>query len=81
MAKKKISKKRLDFFPHQNEIYRGVVRFFIDGRWLGLYYHKNRTPSAPFSLHWDNELNPIQHAMTDLEVFHVLASIINKNKD
>jgi hypothetical protein len=35
------------------------------------------TPSAPFVLYWQNELNTIQHTMTALEVFALLASLLN----
>ncbi len=71
-----------NYFPHANTILHPMNRFFINGRWLNLYAHANRTPSTPYSLYWQDENNSLQRAMTALEVFTVLAGILNpKNSD
>ena len=64
------------YFPHANQAIHPKNRFFIDGRWLNLYTVDDRTPSTSFSLYWQNEINPVQHAMTAFEVFSVLADLL-----
>ena len=51
--------------------------FKINGRVLNLYSVEGRTPSASYSLYWDNEANPLQHAMTLLEVVNTISDLLN----
>ena len=74
---RKILLSRVKHFPHSNSVLSPVQKFLIKGRWLYLYHCKDRTPSTSLSLYWEDELNPVQHAMNDLEVFAVLADLIN----
>lgn len=70
-------------FPHasQGGPLKPVKSFKIGNRRLSLYWHENRVPSAAYSLYWDDERNPVQHAMTDREVFEVLAGILERDGD
>ena len=68
------------YFPHKNSVMHPEKRFFINGKWLNLYTVDGRTPSAPFSLYWQDEINPVQHAMTAFEVFAVLADLLSPLK-
>lgn len=68
-------------YPHENEILRPVSRFLIGGRYLCLYTHVNRTPSAPYSFYWTDEENPLQHAMSISEVFNILSQELEKAQE
>lgn len=63
-------------FPHASELLKPVNRFFVGRRWLCLYFHTNRNPTAPYSLYWYDEINPVQSGMTALESLRVLQSIL-----
>src|SRR5688572_19717069 len=69
-------------YPHASRLtsLNPVQRFFIPtrdgGRWLCLYWIEGRSDAAPYSLYWDGEWTPVQHNMTVLEVFHVLADLL-----
>lgn len=52
------------------------AEFKIGDRMLSLYTVQGRTPSAPYSLYWNDEQNPIQHEMTAWEVFKALESLL-----
>ena len=65
-------------YPHANEVLRPITDFVINGRVLSLYDVAGRTPSTRFSLYWNDETNPVQHAMTELEVFHALHEILER---
>ena len=67
-------------FPHANKVMHPVNRFFINGKWLNLYTVRGRTPSTQFSLYWQDEQNPVQHAMNTFEVFAVLADLLRPYK-
>lgn len=58
-----------------------VNYFIINGRVLNLYYVANRPHSAAFSLYWDDEQNPVQHGMTHLEVFNIIAGLLNESAE
>jgi len=61
---------------HENAL-APVTDFRIGKRTLSLYTVSGRTPSAPFSLYWNDESSPVQHAMTAFEVFWALHSILD----
>jgi hypothetical protein len=67
-------------FPHargHESALAPVTDFRIGKRTLSLYTVSGRTPSAPFSLYWNDESSPVQHAMTAFEVFWALHSILD----
>jgi len=63
-------------FPHASEFCHPIVEFKIKDRMLSLYIVSGLTPSASYSLYWNDQNNPVQHAMTDYEVFHVISGIL-----
>lgn len=65
-----------DYFPHKNAMLKPEIRFFIGGKWLNLYTNTGRPPSSAFSLYWQDEQNPVQHAMNWLEVLNILSSYL-----
>jgi len=67
-------------FPHANEVMHPVENFAIGGRTINLYAVDGRTPSAPYSLYWNDERNPVQHAMTAHEVFNQLHQLLDEHK-
>lgn len=68
-------------FPHANDTLNPVQEFCIHGRWCSLYDMTARPVGLNFSLYWNNEMNPIQHAMTALEVFNLLAALLNPKEE
>jgi len=76
-------KRRAEAFPHakgHESALTPVTDFRIGKRTLSLYTVSGRTPSAPFSLYWNDENNPVQHAMTAWEVFWALHSILDSEE-
>jgi hypothetical protein len=68
-------------FPHRSGAdspLKPVKSFNVGGRSLSLYWHEGRLESAPYSLYWDDERNPVQTEMVDLEVFDVLAGLFGE---
>lgn len=65
-------------YPHANEVLRPVADFNINGRTLSLYDVSGRTPSTRYSLYWNDETNPVQHAMSEWEVFQALHEILER---
>jgi hypothetical protein len=59
-----------------NGVLQPIQEFCINGRWLYLYSNPGYTPSAPFSMYWEDEQNPLQHNMNHLEVFNVLSDLL-----
>ena len=59
-------------------VMKPISHYNIKGRWLSVYWVEGRTESAPYSVYWDDENNPIQHNMSDREVFNLLEDIINE---
>jgi len=57
-----------------------IQEYNIRGRTLCLYSVEGRPPSACFSLYWEDETVPVQHAMTCIEVFNVLSGLLKKSQ-
>ena len=53
-----------------------VAEFDIGGRMLSLYAVEGRLPGENYSLYWNDETNPVQHNMSDWEVFKALESLL-----
>ena len=71
-------------FPLASTILKPIQSFIIEGKTLCLYSHNSRPKDAAYSFYWQDETNPVQHAMTDYEVFNVLSQIlkeINEKKE
>jgi hypothetical protein len=78
-------------YPLASKTMVPVQDFCIGGRWLSLYFVAGRPRSAGYSLYWDDtrkptgwvldDARPLQHAMTDQEVFIVLAQLLEKVED
>lgn len=65
-----------DRFPMRNEVLQPVKEFKINGRWVSLYWNKNAVPPA-YTMYWNDTGENIQHLMSDMEVFSVLAGLLN----
>ena len=70
-------------YIHRSDTMQPVNSFRLGDRILCLYYVTGRTPSCAYSLYWDDERLgdqcPIQHAMSDLEVFWVLHRLLEED--
>ncbi|MDP3954537.1 MAG: hypothetical protein Q8Q06_03930 [bacterium] len=68
-------------FPHSKPggPLRPVREFVINGKYLGLYAHEGRPASSCFSLYWEDENNPVQHAMSYGEVFNAIADLLEES--
>lgn len=67
-------------FPHKTEVMHPVEEFKIGDRVISLYWVEGRTPGTAYSLYWNDEHNPVQHAMTHHEVFNVLHHLLDPEK-
>lgn len=63
-------------YPHATATLQPIEKFCFGDRWLYLYYNTGRTPSTAYSLYWEDELNPAQHAMTTHEVFSFISNVL-----
>ena len=65
-------------YPHANAVLEPVQSFLVGPRTLYLYLHTGRTPGCAYSLYYEGEFNPVQHAMSEREVYAVLSDELRK---
>jgi NADPH-dependent 7-cyano-7-deazaguanine reductase QueF-like protein len=69
--------KKSDRFPLANDVMKPVQDFKIGERILSLYFVTGRSPWTAYSLYWNDAPGlPLQHAMSDVEVFTVLHHLL-----
>jgi len=70
-------------YPHAkiSKALRPVREFSIQGQWYSLYLVEGRAESNPYSLYNNGQDNPVQHAMSALEVIDLLSYLTIKEAD
>jgi hypothetical protein len=68
-------------YPHATDLLIPEERFFIGKKICCLYKNIQRMDIIPYSLYWHDETNPIGTALTTGEVFHCLATLLEKEQE
>lgn len=73
------SSKTRKTFPHAEgfDSLKPVTEFFVNGRWISLYICEGYTECCHFNMYWNDEVESIQHNMSESEVFSILANFLN----